>query len=126
MNGDSFYVGFYWGPRKEDLDQVALRAESFLACIGKIDRLFSSFRVTAVDKRASPKAPKKASDLRSLLAKGVNRTDIGGKVIPDLGFTLSLWNEEDDGGFVSLRITGGGYSEWNTNICVMHLPARGL
>lgn len=52
-----------------------------------------------------------ATTVRQLLLRGRNRTDVGKKIIPELGYSLALWSP-DHYMFSSLC---GAYSKWITN-----------
>jgi hypothetical protein len=57
-----------------------------------------------------------------LLAAGRNRTDIGRKVIEDLGFSLNLWNgAPNDDRAASLSFLCGAYSEYVSNTANLSL-----
>ncbi|MDZ4782702.1 MAG: Imm52 family immunity protein [Planctomycetia bacterium] len=84
-----------WGPRQESLE----------ACAGRLHRYFEAlcastprFRRWFGGARSKRKALDRATDVHSietltkLLQSGRNRTDIGRKVIEDLGFGVGLWN----------------------------------
>jgi hypothetical protein len=81
---DTGLLGLYWGPRRQELDDCAaawLRALMALANTG-----FSTYYLKG---RTSKDALRRPVDLtlesvRSVLAKGVNRTDDTREPIPEL------------------------------------------
>jgi hypothetical protein len=62
--------------------------------------------------------------LRKWLIEGINRKDIGGEEIPELGFAASFQAGEDTPG-VTLRINCSVYSAWVNNTCTMTFPRGG-
>jgi hypothetical protein len=52
--------------------------------------------------------------IRELLLKGRNRTDYTKEVIEDLGYTLMLWNAQDDDDAAHVLIRCGGYPAYHT------------
>ena len=56
--------------------------------------------------------------------KGRSRTDVGKKVIEDMGFYQMMWNAKKER--THLTIACGGYSPWGSpNNCVLRPPRRG-
>ncbi|MCY1081471.1 Imm52 family immunity protein [Archangium lansingense] len=61
-------------------------------------------------------------DLEKLLLNSRNRTDLGKKVIEDLGFRRMMWNAKKEATDISLSC--GGYSPWGgPNSCLLK-PTR--
>jgi hypothetical protein len=62
--------------------------------------------------------------LEEFLLKGRNRTDVGKKVIEDLGFMQIVWNAKE--GATRLHLSCGGYSPWGgPNSCLLYPPRKG-
>jgi len=118
---EGFFVGFYWGPRKETAEAVARRAYGLLQRLREISSVFTRWEPVS-EKKAGRKFTADLAHLEVLARAGVNRTDVGNEVIPDLGFRISLLSKACGSGLVSLRITAGGYSKWVSNVCVIELP----
>ncbi len=63
--------------------------------------------------------------LVDLLAQGVNRRDLGGEAIPELGFSASVWSGGPDDEAFSLSIRVGSISPHAKNYFLLDLPASG-
>ena len=63
-----------------------------------------------------------AEDINSLLA--TNNRDVDGSVIPELGFSIGLWNGNDQFS-ASFRSTCGAYNSFVNNSAVLELPHEG-
>lgn len=111
MSGD-LYLGAYWGPRQEPLDQCADR---LLACLGELsaaDEVFSSWYETGRSRRdalARAVDPRSRDAILRQLEKGRNCRDLDRSIIEDLGFGVYLWNGRRAAQAVSLSITCGLY-----------------
>ena len=90
---DPFYLGAYWGSRRESSRRCGGRLATCLVGLGEIDEALAAwFRRGA--RKAAAKTPVEldAASLDEFLAQGVNRRDVGGEVIEELGFSVGLWN----------------------------------
>ena len=85
------FLGAYWPERKESREQVAQRLERFLSSIAANSGHLSEWFMKGRSSRAA-RTPLKleAASLGAMLK--VNRRDVGGDVIPELGFSLGVWN----------------------------------
>jgi hypothetical protein len=116
---EAFYMGFYWGPRKESAEEVAVRAELFFKKLKAINPAVAKW--TRASSRTLRPLVINRENLFNLFAAGVNRTDIGKEIIPDLGFSASLISTIDNGPAL-LRVHAGCYSKWVSNVCVFQFP----
>lgn len=90
---DPFYLGAYWRSRQESSLQCGQRLASCIARLSEIDEALGSwFRRGASKAAAKTPVDLDAQSLGRLLAQGVNRRDVGGDVIEELGFSVGLWN----------------------------------
>lgn len=90
---DSFYLGAYWGSRRETALQCGERLAACIARLSEIDGALGSwFRRGASKVAAKTPVGSDAASLEQLLAKGVNRRDVDGEVLEELGFSVGLWN----------------------------------
>lgn len=90
---DAFYLAAYWGSRRESSSRCGERLAHSLASLGEIDEAFGSwFRRGASKAAAKTPVALDPESLGRLLAQGVNRRDVDGEVIEELGFSLGLWN----------------------------------
>lgn len=90
---DPFYLGAYWGSRRESSLRCGERLARCVARLGQVDEALESWFRRAASKAAA-KTPVEldAESLGQLLAQGRNRRDVGGEVIEELGFSIGLWN----------------------------------
>lgn len=110
---DPFYLGAYWGSRQESSEHCAERLATCLVRLGEIDRSLAVwFRRGASKAAAKIPIDLDALSLNRLLSQGVNRRDVGGEVIEDLGFSFGLWNRNRPtvglGGTVGAHPSFGG------------------
>ena len=122
---DLFYTGAYWGPRTESLAQCATRLEICLRSLGASHEVLSRWYGKG---RSRSAASRRAIDveigtLESMLARGRNRTDVGGEVIAELGFSLELWNNNPVAVSFSTLCGAAPTTPSIMNSCVLTLPA---
>jgi len=119
----TFYVGAYWGARREDVEPCARRLQDFLERLSDIDSQFATWfrtgrsRRDALRRRVDPTR----EGLTELLLAGRHRRDTG-SVMEDLGYSIGMWNgREPDAG---LSVHCGGYTAVAgiLNSCVVELP----
>jgi Immunity protein 52 len=126
---ETYFLGAYWGDRKESVEQCTGRVVACVSALGKCDPAFSRWfsggrsRKEALEREVhiTPET------VKELLLRGRNRKDIGGEVIEDLGFSMSLWNGGEHCQGVGLRVQCGAYTG-NPNLgnsCVVELPSEG-
>jgi hypothetical protein len=121
---DSFFLRFLWGPRAESVDQCADRLNTFLSKLNEIDSAFAVWRNVDYG-RKEYRVPIRTTLLAKWLTKGVNLTDIGKKVIPELGYSVSLLCGEENA-ILPLWMSCGVYSPWNYNNCSFQFPPEGV
>lgn len=119
---DSYYAGAYWGPRKETPEECARRAEAFMAAIANVDPAFSQWfeqgrsRKDALKRRIEPSG----EALEKRVRRGRDRQ------FESLGYSVWAWNgATDDYDSCGFHFYCGGYSEGQSNNCVVNLPIRG-
>ncbi|HEX7657837.1 MAG TPA: Imm52 family immunity protein [Pseudonocardiaceae bacterium] len=126
MAEETFYVGAYWGPRDERVEDCARRLAQFLAVLGEIDPLLGSWFQTAGSRSAALKMPvdPSADALRELLLAGQNRRDFDDRsVITELGYSVGIWNGQV--GEVGLNVTCGASistPHMSSNLVLIDLP----
>src|SRR5687768_8325181 len=77
-----------WGPRSATLDDCADASLRFLKQLGPF---FSGFRaIRLVSARKKRAVQLNLASLKEALQTGVNRTDVGHEIIPELGFCIGL------------------------------------
>jgi hypothetical protein len=124
---DRYYVGAYWGPRKETALECARRAELFFRGLVRCDPSFSQWyrggRGAPRGLPGHPVAPE-VEALEKLLLRGRARTDVDKEVIEDLGFSQIMWNAKEEA--TDLHLSCGGYSPWGgPNSCLLKPPRQG-
>jgi hypothetical protein len=124
---EGFYVGAYWGPRQETALECARRAELFFHMLARCDPSFAQwFRGGRGFPRELPGYPVRpeVKEWEQLFLQGRNRTDVGKKVIEDLGFNERVWNAKKERTCVEIRC--GKYSPWGgPNVCLLELTTKG-
>jgi hypothetical protein len=124
---EDYYVGTYWGPRQETALECARRAELFFQLLSKCDPSFTQwYRRGRGAPRELPGHPVRldVQEWEQLFLRGRNRTDLGKKVIEDLGFNQMVWNAKKESSYVDIRC--GKYSPWGgPNVCLLHPPSEG-
>jgi len=122
---EDYYVGAYWGPRKETALECARRAELFFHMLARCDPSFVQwYRAGRGFPRELPGHPVRpeVTELEKLLLRGRLRTDVGKKVIEDMGFRQTMWNAKKEA--TDIRLSCGGYSPWGgPNSCLLK-PTR--
>lgn len=124
---EPFYLGAYWGPRRESAAARARRLADCFARLGACSELLGSWR-EKVDRKeqASHTAVSSESEaLRELMLAGVNRRDADGSPIDELGFSVGLWNGDREAA-IGLSISCGGWASTPgvMNAFVLDLPPR--
>src|ERR1700761_8305651 len=92
---ETYFIGAYWGPRRESALECARRAERFLHLLAKCDPSFNHwYRGGRGFPRELPGYPVRGDveELQQAFLRGRNRTDASRKVIEELGFTDRVWN----------------------------------
>ena len=108
-------VGAYWSVREESREAAAARIADFLAALSAYHEDFAAWYGKGKSKSATAQS-RLALDAPSIAKKlKVNYTDVGRQPIPDLGFSLWVWN--DKGAWLSIDI--GCWCERVTNSVVL-------
>lgn len=119
---DQYYFGVYWKARKESIDQCAQRLEDFFSNLRNIDSRLLKLRPVLEKESDQADYPSQREYLKYVLEQGVNQNDVGGEVIPDLGYSATFVGEGDSQPAISIKLTCCVYSEWNSNACVIYIP----
>ena len=125
---ETYYVGAYWGPREDSLDQCADRALRWFSRLREIDAAFATWFELGSSRRQALSRPVEPDrqTITELLNRGRNRKDGGNRaVIPELGFRIDLWNGGDDEESVKLSAACGAYTLTAPNNCILRLPRSG-
>jgi hypothetical protein len=105
----SYIVGTYWGQRKESREACASRISVFLQALAAQDAALSRwYKLLASRKKPLREWPSDVDGLLPLLE--VNRGDIGGEVMVELGFYFFAWNGWNADLPASLSVGCGAFS----------------
>ena len=123
---ETYYIGAYWGARKEDAESCARRIAALVQSLAPVDPLFASwFKGSKSLKQALTRPLElELSLLRQYVQRNLMRDDRR-QPMEDLGFSLSLWNGCQGGNDAWLRIACGGYWEQLSNSCLLDAPYKG-
>lgn len=115
----AYFVGAYWGPRREPLEACASRVSIFLRRLAQEHVALSSWFRKAASRKTPPIAlPNDDPDgIASMLR--ANRFDTTGEVIAELGFNLSAWTGSESDIIASLAVTCGAFSPAIRNAIVL-------
>lgn len=117
-----YYVGAYWGPRREDSQDCVRRLELFLNSLSKCHPLLRNWRKTASTRQeADTRSPLTTAEIASSLASDRNRREVGGALFEELGYSLRVWTG-DGNTMAGLSLTCGAYSPFAINHLVLNLP----
>jgi hypothetical protein len=92
---EASYIGAYWGPREEPVQDCATRLSSMLKALGAVDPSLASWFRTGASRKAAlaDGIDPSVEALQDLLLKGrTHRDDAGRSIMSELGFTASIWN----------------------------------
>ena len=123
---ETYHLGAYWGPRQEDAEACAKRITHMVRLLEPVDPLFARWFKNAKSLKETLKHPLD-SNLEAL-SKYIQRklmTDDRRMPMPELGFSLGLWNGGTGGDDAWLRIACGGYAERLYNLCRLRAPDEG-
>ena len=121
-----YYVGGYWGVRKETALECARRAEVFFHMLARCDPTFAQwYRRGRGFPRELPGYPVRpeAQEWEQLFLQGRNRNDVDKGVIEHLGFMTHVWNAKKERTRVSFNC--GAYSPGAVNSCLIDPPDEG-
>jgi hypothetical protein len=121
------YVGAYWGPWRESVDECGDRLMVCLNRLAQSSEVFANWYETGRSRKDALKRPISLQDkahMLRLLDRGVHRRDTDKSVIEDLGFGIGIWNGAADERAASLSVHCGCYSTTPRmgNTCVLNLP----
>jgi hypothetical protein len=128
----SWYLGAYWGPRREAAEQCARRLRRCLDAIAPHGRLIGQwYHERDAVRTPSPRpenwtpVPLGEPELAELLARGINRGAGTEKPMLELGFQTGFWNlKDDEEGGAGISAHCGSWSEHAPpNNFLLDLPA---
>lgn len=108
------FVGVYWAAREESPEEVSQRITAFLRAVAVVDASLETWFLKG-STRAAATTRLEIDQSEIVRRLRVNRRDDNGQQIPDLGYSLSVWN----GAGVSLQASLGKYSPSVLNSVVL-------
>jgi len=123
---ETYYTGTYWGPRQEDAERCAQRLAHLARLLAPVDPLFAQWFKSAKTLKESLKRPLDSDidGLRRYIQRKMMKDDRR-VPMPELGFSVWLWNGGSGGGNAWLQMAFGGYSERVPNSCGLQAPDEG-
>ena len=125
---ESYYMGAYWGPRKETALECAQRAELFFHMLARCDPTFTQwYRGGRGAPRSLPGFPVRpeAAEWEQLFLRRMLRTDVDDEILEELGFREHVWNVKSRE-WTRIELRCGAYSPGAVNVCLLHPPEVGL
>lgn len=126
---ESYYIGVYWGVRRESVEMCTQRAVQFLTNLTRCSPYLSHWFMPgqSIKEALKHEIGIDAETISQLLVAGKNYADFGSKAIEPLGFRLSLWSPGGNSAeSSSLTIKCGSYAPIpGINSCVINLPYQG-
>lgn len=121
---DVFFLQVRWAQRADDVEQCALRLTTFLTRLAETTALFQKwYRKGNSREEALERSVKiEYENLKSLVEQGKHLNDLN-EVIPDLGYSISLWTSITPEISTSLSILCGCYSKYLSNTCLIYMPS---
>lgn len=108
-------LAVYWGARSESIEACARRCSTYFERLAEQHAQLGFWYEKGLSKKSAliGKAVNELplEDVIALVAKGANKRDIGGQVMKELGFYLSLWNKQPEDKAMGLGITCGLFSK---------------
>lgn len=92
---DAAHLGAYWGSRAESVDSCASRLAECLRALAGLTPVLSQWKPKgrSLSKAlATPVVEVRESRLAELLEHGVNRSEMDGTIISELGYSWAMWN----------------------------------
>ncbi|NOK12497.1 immunity 52 family protein [Corallococcus exercitus] len=119
---ETYYLGAYWGARKESAKECAARTEVLFASLASVDPSFARWFQLGKSRKEGLKRSiePRSQDLEKIISRGRD------KVVEELGFRFSGWNgAPDDRDASAFDVTCGGYSARVSNFWLFDLPVQG-
>ena len=125
---DNFYIGAYWGSRKESLTDISTKTCSTLQKLSEIEDYFAKWFNTSTNRK---KALEKKVDFDStdkgimeIISKRVKKDEINSDGTSRFGFVYSFWSGQDEAESCSISFSVGmAFSTNNlSNCCVLSFP----
>jgi hypothetical protein len=122
-----YYMGGYWGARKETALECARRAEFFFLMLARCDPTFAQwYRGGRGAPRTLPGHPVRmeVQEWEQLFLRGMLRTDVDNEVIEEFGFREYVWNARNKER-TRIEVRCGAYSLGAVNSFLLRPPEVG-
>lgn len=118
-----FYAGAYWGPRPESEEECARRLMRCLRDLAETDDLLGHWYKKGWSRKQATESEVLVDEetLTTLVHSGRARGDFDRSVIPELGYSVSLWNG-DSKRSADFSVLCGATTSTVPNNFVLHLP----
>ncbi len=110
MNKQTYWGEIFWSARREAVSQCATRICGLLTDLAAVDPSLDHFHIVAESGEVRSVGSARHKRLIEALEAGVNRNDVDGSPIEELGYSLRLSNEN-----TRIQALVGCYSEWVWN-----------
>jgi hypothetical protein len=120
----SLFLGAYWQSRKESIAVCSRHSRDFFCKISQLGARLSKWYELGESRKDALRRKARLDDLsywKGLLSQGRHRTDLGNKVMHDLGFSFGLWNGGPDTAACGVHIHCGDYAGTLTNCLAMDI-----
>lgn len=125
---DTFYIGAYWGCRKELLESVINPTLQTLKGLSELDEQFLSFYELGISRKQALqyKIIPAYEDIKRLYLKRLKKTDLDKDGYSKIGYGLSLWTGQEDDESSQISFGVGSGSERIRNRCTIKIPSEGF
>lgn len=104
-------VGVYWSARHESVEVCAQRLGRYLVSLkSAFPALAEWYKRSGVASQPVLFDKNEYGQLLDILSAGVNKRDVNGEIIEELGFRVGLWNKRKESEAIGLGITCGLFS----------------
>lgn len=119
----SSYIGAYWGPRTESVDQCAERVSRFLLALADVDPALIGWRDQGDSEIAALSNPVVSPDPAAIVDRleADRQRDSNGQVLDEFGYLTSWWNAQGDAPVI-LTLSIGKTHPTVPNSVVVQLP----
>ncbi len=126
---DSFYVGAYWGSRKETLNEVAEKTTIMLARLSELNSHYSTWYELGMSRKNAleKKVLNNTEYIKKLYQQNIRKGEIDSLGYTTHSFSLGLWTGHADYESSSISLSAGGVfnSKGISNRCVIKIPYEG-
>ena len=124
---DTFYIGAYWGSRRENVSEVADKTVKTLLDLKQLDEQFLNWYRTGMSRK---KAMEKRfttdqAEVQELYSKSVKKEELKDGFTTHI-FKLGLWSGHSNDTSCGISFNVGGQFEGGlSNCCVIEMPVEG-